>query len=96
MPLYIFARFEPRPGKRAELLDELRRVSEPTRDEPGCTRVNVYESTRDPCYFFIHSEWIDEEAFEVHARQPHVIRFLGLVDELITHPFHAARTKQIG
>ena len=96
MPLYIFARFEPQPGKRAELLNELRLLTEPTRSEPGCTRVNLYECIRDSCCFFIHSEWIDEEAFEEHGQQPHVIRFLGLVNELITHPFQAARTKQIG
>ena len=60
MPLYIFARLEPRPGKEIQLLDELMRVVEPTRAEPGCLRIHLYESTRSPLVYFIHSEWTDE------------------------------------
>ena len=96
MPLHIFVRFEPRPGKQHQLLDELMLILEPTRAEAGCIRIHLYESTRDPLAFFIHSEWTDEAAFDVHAELPHMRRFLGLVDELITHPLQAVRTKQIG
>ena len=95
MPLYIFAHFEPRPGERARLLDELRRIVEPTRAEAGCVRINLYESTRDPCSFFIHSEWTDDAAFEAHAELPHMTRFLSRVDEFIAHPWQAVRTRQI-
>jgi quinol monooxygenase YgiN len=96
MLLYIFARFEPRPGKGLQLRDELMRVLEPTRAEPGCVRIHLYESTREPLFYFIHSEWIDERAFDAHAELPPIRRFLGLVDDLITHPLQAVRTKQIG
>ena len=95
MPLYIFARFEPRPGKQRQLLDELMLILEPTRAETGCVRVHLYESTRDPSTFFIHSEWTDDQAFDAHAEQPHMRRFLGLVDDLIAQPLKAVRTKQI-
>lgn len=96
MPLYIFARFEPRPGKEGQLREELTRNLEPTRAEPGCLRIHLYESTRGPLTYFIHSEWIDEPAFDAHAELPHMRRFLGLIDELITHPLQAMRTKQVG
>ena len=68
MPLDIFVRFEPKPGKQGRLADELMLVPEPTRAEPGCVRIHLYESTREPLAYFIHSEWIDEEAFEEHAQ----------------------------
>ncbi|MFZ0595252.1 MAG: putative quinol monooxygenase [Bryobacteraceae bacterium] len=96
MALYIFARFEPRPGKQQRLLDELKLLLEPTRAEPGCIRIHLYESVRDPPVFFIHSEWTGEAAFDAHAELPHMKRFLGLVEELITHSLEAVRTKQIG
>src|ERR1019366_26514 len=86
----------PRPGKELQLRDELMRVLEPTRAEPGWVRIHLYESTREPLFYFIHSEWIDERAFDAHAELPHIRRFLGLVDDLITHPLQAVRTKQIG
>jgi quinol monooxygenase YgiN len=96
MPLYVFVRFEPKPGKELQLRDELRRVVEPSRAEPGCLRIHLFESTRGPLTWFIHSEWIDEAAFDTHAELPHTVRFLGLVGDLISNPFQALRTKQIG
>ena len=95
MPLHVFIRFEPLTEKRQQLHDELILIPEPTRAEPGCVRIHLYESTRDPLAFFIHSEWIDEAAFDTHAHLPHMKRFLALVGELITHPLQAVRTKQI-
>jgi quinol monooxygenase YgiN len=96
VPLHVFVRFEPLSGKQHQLLDELTLILEPTRAEPGCTRIHLFESTRDPLTFFIHSEWTDEAAFDAHAKVPHMTRFLGLVGELISHPVQALRVKQIG
>jgi len=67
LSLHVFVRFEPVPGKRQQLQDELILVLEPTRAEPGCIRIHLYEATRDPFAIFIHSEWIDEAAFDAHA-----------------------------
>ena len=96
MPLDIFVRLEPKPGKNRQLLDELMLVLEPTRAEPGCVRIHLYESTRPPLAYYIHSEWIDEEAFEIHAELPHTRRLIESAVDLITHPFQAVRTTQIG
>jgi quinol monooxygenase YgiN len=96
MPLYIFARLEPKPGNELQLRDELMRVLEPTRAEPGCIRIHVYESTRGPLTYFIHSEWIDEPAFDAHVEMPHTQRFANAVGDLIAYPLKAVRTKQIG
>jgi len=96
MPLYIFARFEPLPGKEPQLRGELARILEPTRAEPGCVRIHIYESTRGPLVYFIHSEWIDEAAFDAHAELPHTRRFVGAVVDLMANPFQAVRSKRIG
>jgi quinol monooxygenase YgiN len=96
LSLDIFVRFEPRPGKQNQLREELTIILEPTRAEPGCTGIQLYESLRDPVTFFIHSYWIDEAAFSVHAELPHTKRLLSIVPDLITHPLQAARTKRIG
>ena len=95
MPLYVFVRFEPKPGKELQLRDELMRVVEPSRAEPGCLRIHLYESTRGPLTWFIHSEWIDEPAFDTHVKLPHTVRFAAQVEKLVTHPLRAVRTKQI-
>jgi quinol monooxygenase YgiN len=96
MPLYIFARLDPRPGKELQVRDELTRVLGPTRAEPGCVRIHVYEGVRDPLAYFIHSEWIDEAAFDAHVELPHTRQFVAAVEGLLTNPLQAVRTKQFG
>ena len=96
MSFHSFVRFEPKPGKRAQLVDELMRLLEPTRAESGCVRIHLYEAVREPPILYFHSEWIDEAAFDAHAQTSHMVRFLSLVDDLITHPLKAVRTKRIG
>ncbi|MGH9740944.1 MAG: putative quinol monooxygenase [Candidatus Acidiferrum sp.] len=95
MPLHVFVRFDPHPEKQHQLRDELKLLLEPTRAEPGCIRIQLYESNRDPLAFFIHSEWADDSAFDAHAKLPRMTRFLGVVDDFITHPLQAVRTRQI-
>jgi len=92
MPLHIFARLEPKPGKELQLRDELTLVLEPTRAEPGCVRIHLYESARAPLIYFIHSEWVDEPAFDAHVQLPHTVRFVTQAGGLITHPLQAVRT----
>ena len=49
-------------------------------------------SLRDPGLFYIHSRWIDEAAFDIHAELPHTRAFLQRVEPLIDHPLEAVRT----
>ena len=95
MPVHVFVRFEPRPGKEKEFREELLRVVEPTRAEAGCLAIHVFESLREPLVFAIHSEWVDEAAFERHAQLPHTVRFLQAAEELLTHGVQGLRTRQI-
>jgi len=95
LPLHTFVRFEPTPGKEHQLREELKLLLEPTRTEPGCIRIHLFEALRAPLVFYIHSEWVDEVAFDAHPKLPHMTRFLGLAGELVAHPVKGIRTKQI-
>ena len=89
-------RFEPLPGKDAAFRDEVLRVSELSRAEPGCLRIDVLESLREPFIFAIHSEWVNEASFELHATLPHTVRFLEAAEKLLTHQIQGVRLRQIG
>lgn len=95
MPLHTFVRFEAIPEREQQLRAELKSLLEPTRAEPGCIRIHLYEALREPLVFYIHSEWVDEVAFDAHRKLPHMTRFLGLAGGLVTHPVKGIRTKQI-
>jgi quinol monooxygenase YgiN len=56
----------------------------------------LYEFLRGRKDFIIHSQWMEEAAFEEHAELPHMKRFLGLLGELITHPVQAMRCRRLG
>ena len=81
MELFIFARFHAREGREGA--------------EPGCLAIAAYRSARDPRLFFIHSRWIDEAAFDIHAGLPHTVRFVERVQKLIDHPLEVTRTHAI-
>jgi quinol monooxygenase YgiN len=93
MELVIFARFHAREGSEAAVEAAVREVTSITRElEPGCLAIAPYRSVRDPRLFFIHSRWVDESAFDLHATLPHTVRFLTRVQGLIDHPLDVNRT----
>jgi quinol monooxygenase YgiN len=92
MQLFIFARFHAREGNETAVAAALRDIVVPTRAEPGCLAINAFCSARDPGLFYIHSRWIDETAFDIHAELPHTLAFLERVKALIDHPLEVTRT----
>src|SRR5205823_5148274 len=94
--LFIFGRFHARPGEEAAVEQALRDVVGSSRGEPGCLGIHAFRSTRDPRLFYIHSRWVDEAAFEVHAVLPNTVRFLERVQPLIDHELDVTRARPLG
>ncbi|HXZ13018.1 MAG TPA: putative quinol monooxygenase [Candidatus Sulfotelmatobacter sp.] len=92
----MFVRLHAREGGEKAVEAALREVIEPSREEPGCLSFHLFQSARDPRLFYIHSRWVDEEAFQRHASLPHTERFLKKVDALVDTPREVARTHMIG
>jgi quinol monooxygenase YgiN len=90
--LFIFARFHACEGQHEAVAEALRTVIAPTRKEPGCLAIDAFQSVRDPRLFYIHSRWVDEAAFEIHATLPHTVKFIERVEVLIDHPLDITRT----
>jgi quinol monooxygenase YgiN len=95
LSVHFLVRFEPLPGKEMEFRQEMLWNLEPTRAEIGCVAIHLFESLREPSVFAIHSEWVDEAAFELHAELPHTVRFLKAAEKLLAHPVQGLRTREI-
>jgi quinol monooxygenase YgiN len=93
--LFIFARFHAREGKESEVANAIHEVLPPSRAEAGCLQIDGFSATRDIRTFFIHSRWVDEAAFDLHATLPHTVRFVETVTPLIDHPFEAVRSRMM-
>ena len=96
MELYIFGRFHLRAGEGGAFEEALREVLARSREEAGCLVIHGYRSIRDGRLYYVHSRWRDEEAFEVHARLPHTVKFLERVAELIDQALDVTRAERIG
>jgi quinol monooxygenase YgiN len=96
LSVHVFIRLEARQGSEAELRDELLRVLGPTRAESGCLAIHAFESLGDPRIFHVHSEWVSEAAFDLHATLPHMVRFLEAAARCVSHPVQGVRTRQLG
>jgi quinol monooxygenase YgiN len=92
---FVFVRLHAREGEEKAVEEALREVMGPSREEPGCLSFHLYRSVRDPRLFYIHSRWLDAEAFQKHAVFPHTERFLKKVDALLDVPREVARTEVI-
>ena len=88
-------RLHAREGEECSVEQALRDVLTPSREEPGCVSFNIFHSIRDRRLFYIHSRWVDEAAFQVHAELPHTLRFLKRVDALLDQPRDVTRTEMI-
>jgi quinol monooxygenase YgiN len=96
LSFHFIVRFEPQPGGEVEFRHELLQVVDPTRTEMGCLAIHIFESPRKPVVFAIHSEWVDEAAFDFHAQLLHTVRFLGAAEKLLGHPVQGLRLREIG
>lgn len=96
MELYGFVRLHAREGEERALEEALREVALASREEAGCVSIHAFRSVRDRRLFFIHSRWVDEEAFQLHGGLAHTVRFLERVDALLDQPREVARTEMIG
>jgi quinol monooxygenase YgiN len=95
METHIFARFHARAGNEAALAEAITDVLAPSREEAGCLGIQAFRSIRDRRLFYIHSHWMNEEAFEAHAILPHTVRFIERVEPLIDHSLDVTRAEKI-
>jgi len=73
----------------------MREMLPPVRAEPGCISIRIFRSVRDRKLFYLHSRWVNEAAFDLHATLPHTLNFVETAQTLIDHPMDVVRTKQL-
>jgi quinol monooxygenase YgiN len=88
MELFIFARFHARERREQEVAAALTEQVLVTRAESGCLAKAAYRSVRDPRLFWIHSRWIDEATFRIHADLPNTVRLCPLFRYISTNLAH--------
>ena len=75
-----------KPGKAQDLREELIKVVEPSRREPGCLEYILNESLEDPNTFIFYERWENAEAAQAHLDCEHYKEY-----RIVTEKFIASR-----
>jgi quinol monooxygenase YgiN len=87
VPMMVLTlRMQVRAGDRAELLQVVRRMLEPTRVEQGCLGFHFYQDLEDRNAFVFLEEWESRDDLESHMRTESFRELLAVMDLLIKPP----------
>ncbi len=67
MAVRLVITMQAKPGRGAELLEEMERRCVVARAEPGCEQFEILQSARDPDSLCLLELWADQAALDVHA-----------------------------
>jgi quinol monooxygenase YgiN len=84
--IHAIAHLDARPEKAEELGELLTSLLEPTRQEAGCIRIELQQNRDSPTEFAVVSEWLDEQAEQVHAGAFYTQHALHKLPELLATP----------
>ncbi len=91
----VVAEMIAKPGREAELTEELLHMVEVTRREDGCVQYDLHVSTDHVGNFVFYENWTTREALDRHAASPHLKAFSAKAGDLLTQPARVATYTRI-
>jgi quinol monooxygenase YgiN len=91
----VVAEMIAKPGREAELTEELVRMVEATRREEGCVQYDLHISTEHAGNFVFYENWTTQEALDRHAASPHLSAFGAKAGHLLAQPARVATYTRI-
>lgn len=96
MAVTVIATIKAKPGKEAATQKALLALIKPTRAEAGCINYDLHQLSDDPKVFVFHENWKSKEDLDEHLAKPHLVEFLGKVDDLLAEPVDIKLLDRIG
>ena len=84
--LTVVAEMSAKPGREADLCQELLKLIEPTRAEEGCVQYDLHEGSEEPGRFVFYENWRSKDDLERHLQTPHLTGFGARAAELLSEP----------
>jgi quinol monooxygenase YgiN len=82
----VTARIRARPETREDLVALLVEVQTASRAEDGCVSYGFFAALEDPDSLIAVEEWRDRASLDAHFGQPHLVRLLQEMPNLIAAP----------
>jgi quinol monooxygenase YgiN len=61
-------------GREADVAGYFAKLTEASREEPGCVMYQVHRHKTDPRRFFVYEQYKDDAALEAHRAAPHFLQ----------------------
>jgi quinol monooxygenase YgiN len=70
--IVCIAHLEAKEGKKDQLLQILKNLIKPSKNEPGCISYQLHSSPENPNLFTFIDKFKDQEAFDYHCETAHI------------------------
>ena len=64
-----------KPGTEDKAIELFGKLTDPTREEPGCRMYLVHRSSSDSRRFFLYEQYDDQAALDAHRASPHFAQY---------------------
>ncbi|BBL89427.1 antibiotic biosynthesis monooxygenase [Vibrio rotiferianus] len=81
--IHLTAAFYAKTDSISQLKQALEGMLEPTRNEPGCLRYQLFQDKNDPSQFLFQEQFADQAAFDQHCKTEHFQTLLASLDGLL-------------
>ncbi len=84
--IHVVAKLTASPDRVEALKELLSGLLEPTRQEKGCIKYELFQNQDDPTDFTFMEEWQDRESLQQHLGSDHIQQALSVLDPLVVAP----------
>ncbi|WP_327232986.1 antibiotic biosynthesis monooxygenase [Streptomyces sp. NBC_01317] len=81
-PLVVLVKLRTRPDKITAARQALEKITEPTRANPDCLELRVFQDRDDPRSFTLLEHWTSLEANQAHAARDYMAEYMAAKDEI--------------
>lgn len=80
MPLTIVAHVHAKPGKEDLVYQELEKLVETTREEPGCIQYDLHRDRDSAGHFLFFENWESRDLWQTHMQAPHLAAYMAATE----------------
>lgn len=95
MTLHVVAHLHAAAGNQDFVREVLQGFCEPTRQEDGCLRYDLFQDVTDPTRFTFIEEWTSAEALDAHSKSAHIAAGREKLQGKMAEPNWVQRLHQI-
>lgn len=78
--LTIVATIKAHPEHADLVKDELIKLIETTRGEPGCLNYDLHQDNENPAHFLFYENWESRALWQTHMNAPHLAAYMAATD----------------